>query len=207
MQFLLKEIIQFDVFSKLPPYDLHNMMFVSKQFRLLSEENPTVWKSHCAALWDDKIIHPSLEENEESKNDRTYWKRMYFTSIADSQRTEITEEELCAHFWEFCFVDTPDVVSNHGLFIGKYGVLFMSNYPLMRYITCHNEEGEYGVQVETFPLHVISRREDWGWVLKNPYVIFQTPPGDATQRTQEMIHFFYENIRAHADIQNEEDDE
>jgi len=98
---------------------------------------------------------------QEHKEKDLNWKSSFRNALKDSKRTYISAFELCQFHWVF-----SDMFQYPVFF--PTGQLVMPLYPLLSWE--FNDDGS--VQVEQFPLHVVTRTQNWGWVIKNHAVSF-----------------------------------
>ena len=96
------------------------------------------------------------------------WKASYTVSILDSNRTEITKDELCSLPWFFRFKHRPEHI---------FKSIFEPDY---KFICPELVQGELtwrfylgAIQVAGYPEHYFTRNpKDWGWIAQNQGGIF-----------------------------------
>lgn len=97
---------------------------------------------------------------------RSFWRHAFLFAEEDSQRTRISARQLCTTSWAF----------SDGLQHARFhpdGSLHMELYPPLRW----RFDPSHAVLIENFPQHHTWRREDWGWVISNPLVAFESEDG------------------------------
>jgi hypothetical protein len=124
---LIEEIL-INIFHFLDTEDLLSCSLVSNYFNQLSNMN-MLWDKFVTNLFKNKFTYWILNNEEIDKENK---KKLYYLSIRDSKRIEITKEELYSHFW--CF--SGDVFYNKKLYFPIYttGIFYFYIYLIIIYI-------------------------------------------------------------------------
>lgn len=174
------------IMSFLEPEMLCSCQLVCKAWMPVAVE-PKLWRQQCQILWADKIYIADKVLRSKS------WKQAYVTSIADSTRCHITEDELCSFPWTFRFKSTAGTYWTHcdpswnksgapmyrffhhdGSITPNDGDPYWGNHE-SRWAFRTSRLGRTGpyVQVNHWPSMEISRTSNWGWEMQNLWVVYQ----------------------------------
>jgi hypothetical protein len=166
-----------DIISKLPDeivfsillwLDIKSLGFFSQVCRNWNRlaNDDYLWLLKCRELFYNKQNKTLTQEKEIFYwNLNKKWKLIFKESKEDAKRTKITLEELCNFEWMFRFYHSyhiyfPKFYEDYTLLLDKR---------IMRWKFSHE-----GIQVERYPELKISRTSDWGWEMKNAFVIFNS---------------------------------
>eukprot|EP01080_Neovahlkampfia_damariscottae_P007027 gene7027-11192_t len=152
--------IWIDIFYFLQPKELLTLSTCSRHFYELANSN-LLWKELKLKRWKNK--HTVNIMKNLPKTD--FEKIIYFSAERDSKRTKITKEEFCSLGFEFKIVQDPNnaYYPIHTL-DGKY----LNDGVAEDDWTYELEDNEY-VRCNNFPKKQLTRTQDWGWFMSNPY--------------------------------------
>ncbi|KAJ3388382.1 hypothetical protein HDU84_009816 [Entophlyctis sp. JEL0112] len=120
-------------------------------------------------------LESSLPETAPSQTEiiwHSKWKASYMVAEVDSRRTRLTHKELSGIDWSFKFKQWMAEENLRARFRDDFtlwsDVIEMDEDFGHTLQWCFEDDG---VRVEHFPLLIISRADDWGFVMQNRHVI------------------------------------
>jgi hypothetical protein len=143
------------IFTFLPPKQLLQLNYVSKDFQKFSNSD-VIWKQLVDGQWRNKFTK-FLKKN--MPNTLKNKKEIYFYGEKDSKRTTITKEELTQMGWQFRFKQDE----TYSPFFPRYtedGRYIHYGVGSSEWVWAFGEKNQ-SVIVNNFPDHVLSRTKDW----------------------------------------------
>jgi tetratricopeptide (TPR) repeat protein len=164
--------IWFDIFYFLDPDTLMNCSLVSRHFKTMAESN-FVWNPLYDKLCKGKFTY-WLTKNAPNY-DRT--KILYHHAIRDGKRTAVTKEELTSLGWIFQFKHNTQFQHKeimHFPYFRADGRYFHEGIDFDQEFVWFLAKDSKSVQINHFPAHYFARQANWGWVMENMYVRFDS---------------------------------
>jgi len=178
MQQYLPPEVQFYILSFLDLKDISRCSLVCTLWSEFLNEN-TIWIRFCKKQWENKQNKKLTAERERQlRSNKVPFKILYIEAELDSVRSIFySDQELCEIKWEFIF--------NHGYY-GNQLAVFHSDRILRigkrkfkwKFVSHKGDNDgteKVKIQVEEFePLTITRSADDWGWIMKNNYVILKS---------------------------------
>jgi len=157
--------------------DLLDCVKVSKSWYYLANDD-SLWGRLCKLLWCDKQNYKELI-SPKSPLDTKHTKFQFFWSIRDSNRVRLTEAEMSKNIWRFSLFKS----GFFDYFPQPNSIALFSLNPRLRHNPClgddqpwrlynHPKRGTQQMQVANFPVYVISRSANWGWILTSELGVY-----------------------------------
>jgi len=139
-----------------------------------------LWLEFCRQRWEDKQnIALTPQKIRGSRTSTETYKLKYMKAERDSQRTDITKEELVSFKWKFSF--NGGSVHSYPKFKRDHTLVVYSREMRWKFTA------DRSIQVEPYPplkvkayppLKVTRNSHDWSWQLTNNYVCFLSCEND-----------------------------
>ncbi|KAL6765661.1 hypothetical protein V8C86DRAFT_2456352 [Haematococcus lacustris] len=130
------------ILAHLAPKDLLAACLVCKNWRTLGLD-ARLWDRHCQELWVGKVYVPSSIKHHSNRL------TAYSRSIADCQRSAITQDELVTFTWTFCFKHSA----------GPFWRVLIGDIPLRRWF--HRDHTMTGPKED--PLSAAGQGQEYRW--------------------------------------------
>jgi len=210
----LPEEIFAAILSNLDPEELSNCSLVCSAWRHTSQSH-TVWRSMCDRLWSDKVYVPRFIKEMRATDPKV----AYRTSIKDSKRHYLTDEELFSFEWCFRFKSNPghdwadndpwwnDKAPSRHRYLPNGSIKIVSGdftgydhqNRRWRWIRrMGGREAPFGsfVQINHYPAYVVFRLPNWGFLQQSLAAVltsFEMPPkGECLELEDEALNEMYE---------------
>lgn len=165
---ILPEELTILIFSFLPPHDLNTCQLINTTAHRVADTN-FLWRDLCIHRWQDKFVQKSQWDLISDPQPKQRLKLVYWTQERDSKRKTITVDELTDSTWSLHFHQSQGA-RDYPLF--EKNNRFVMHIYLNSFNWKINSAGN--VQIDEYPEMVVSRTEDWGWMLENGYAMMKT---------------------------------
>jgi hypothetical protein len=148
-------------------HELEYMRSISNRWTHLSDHD-VLWKRMVDLLLVDKqkSIANSMLMNVKKKYNT--WRQIYWQLDKDGVRQIITEEEIVQFQWAFSDGERLcNFHENHALKMEGFGKLVWN-------LKVGKDNKSCAVVINDFPDHIVCRKPNWSWVMKNQYIYIIT---------------------------------